>query len=311
MMRRSIQFSFETGPAPPGVQMIGLGLVAFVTGLFALWTGFRAYDLEHSGVQTTGTVVALEQSDDVVYPVFSFTDSNGREHTARAKVSNDDYAVGDELRVLYRPGKPLDARLDAWWSLYFAPVLLCILSMAFLIGAAVFAKFKPQLEAGIKARGGRLVTTRVNPDGSVVSSTRSSVPLLTWTSRIFGFAAVVAVGAAGWGSWNSYEFARDGVETRGIVTGLVRVGASHRPSFQFTDSMGETRLVESSQTSNDYLVGDALRIIYLPDDPQTARIKSATVFFSLPAYFGALGLLFALIALVTRMQLRSITTNSD
>jgi len=308
-MKRSIKLGFETGPAPPRVQIIGLGFVALVTGFFAVWTGYRAYDLERNGVQTTGTVVALAQNDDTVYPVFSFTDNEGRRHTVRAKVTNDDYTVGDKANILYRPSKPLDARIDAWWSLYFASFLLSVLSIGFFIGTSIFVKFKAHFDSEFKARRGKLLVTRTNPDGSVVQSTRSSMPLLTWVGRIFGFAAIVAFCAAGWVGWQSYKLARDGVETRGVVTMLTRVGASHRPWFEFTDSSGETQIVESNQTSNNYLVGDELRVIYFTDDPQKARIKNNSLFISFPAYLGVLGMLFSLIGFVTRYQLRSLRTD--
>lgn len=305
-MKRSIQLSFGTGPAPPRVQIIGLSLVALITGFFAVWTGHRAYDLEQNGVRTIAKIETLAKNDDTAYPVFSFVDNRGRQHTVRAKVTSNDYSVGDTINILYRPSRPLDARIDAWWSLYFAPMLLGVLSFAFFTGAGIFVKYRAHFDSAAKARRGKLITTRVNPDGSVVQSTRSSAPLLKWTGRIFGFAAVVAFCAAGWAGWKSYELARDGVETHGVVTSITREGASYRPSFEFTDSSGETRVVASNQTSNEYLVGDELSVIYFAGDPKAARFKNTSLFIAYPAYFGSLGLLFSLIWFMTRYQLRHI-----
>lgn len=122
-MRRSAQINFQTGPAPPKVQVIGLGLVAIALAVAAFWTAVVALDLEKNRVKAVASITALEGNDNNVYPVFNFSDNQGRRHTVRASFSFGDDIVGDTLNILYPPNAPLKARIDTWFSLYFFPLL--------------------------------------------------------------------------------------------------------------------------------------------------------------------------------------------
>ena len=310
-MKRSIQFQFESGPAPPKIHILGLSFVAIVTGIFALWTGYRAYDLQHHSAQTTGTVIELERSDEKIYPLFEFTDDEGRVHTVRANMSDDRFAVGESVDVVFRPDKPLAARINNWRSLYFFPTLLGILSIAFTIGTALFIRFRGFVENASKARSGELVMTRTRADGTVEQTVRSSVPLLTWIHRLFAAAALLAFAATGWAGWQSLNLAHVGIETSGVITELQRVGAKHRPTFQFTDASGVERVINSGNKTNDYLVGDSVPVIYYADKPEEAKIKKLSLFLSWPAYFGWLGFLFSWIWYATGYQLKAIRADAN
>ena len=307
-MKRSIQFSFATGPASPRAQVIGLSLAAIITALIALWTGMGAHDLEQNGARAVGTVISLREGEEEVYPVFSFTDTEGRQHVIRANVSSNNYAVGDRLNIVYPPSTPLNASIDSFWSLYFFPVLFGILSVGLLTGAGLIAKYRHVFQADYIQRRGKLETVRQNPDGTTTRSTRSSLPLLKWTARIFGTISVLCFCAAGWTAWQSYSLTQNGVETRASVVRLVRTGSSHRPIFEFVDTSGETQVVESHLTTNNYLVGDALPVIYLPEEPQGARIYEILSLLGTPAYFCIVGTLCLLVTLIVRSQLRSLGT---
>lgn len=49
-----------------------------------------------------------------------------------------------------------------------------------------------------------------------------------------------------------------------FVTILPRASANYWPWFQFSDSLGETKISQSNQSINDDLVGDELRVICFP-----------------------------------------------
>lgn len=301
-MRLTTLFHFETGPASPRVQMIGLGLVAILLGAGAVWTAAGSHELERNGARTVATVIALEGDDENAYPVFRFADRAGRQHTVRANFAFGDHAVGDTLNVLYPVDRPLRARIHSPLSLYFLPVLLAGSSAVFLAAAGIFYRFRPFFEKDFAARRGRLVTTAVGPGGAVTRSERSSAPLLKGVVLIFGIASAGFFGATAWAGWQSYALAHDGVATQGTVVRLVRVGASHRVWFEFTDSRGEKQAREATQSSNDHLVGDTIHIRYFPGMPDSARLDKPATYLGLPAYFLLLGALCLLIAVVTRSQ---------
>lgn len=77
------------------------------------------------------------------YPVFSFIDSAGREHTVRSSAgqSPPGCAVGDTVSILYPPEAPEQARLDRAFSLWGWPwgaavfgVFWCAAGLAVLVG---------------------------------------------------------------------------------------------------------------------------------------------------------------------------------
>lgn len=74
-------------------------------------------------------------------PVFRFRDEQGREHSATAGVfgSEDDYAIGGELPVLYDPRDPQVARIDSFQHLWLFPSAIGGLGMVF-VGSALFSQ---------------------------------------------------------------------------------------------------------------------------------------------------------------------------
>lgn len=300
-MKRSVQIGFETGPAPPKVQIMLLGSVAIAWAIASIWMALVSFDLEKNGARAVGIVTALEGNDKDVYPVFNFDDRQGRRQSVRASFSFGEYIVGDRLNVLYPPDAPLKARIDTRLSLYFLPMLLGSLSVVFFAAAGLFFRYRGFFENDFAARRGKILTTTISPDGSATHSIRSSESLLKGICLVFGLASVVFFGAALWAGWQSLELARHGVTSPATVTKLVRTGGSHRLWFEFTDS-DVSYTVQAKQSSNDYLVGDEVQIRYFQTDPHTARIDRPTLYISLPAYFAGLGLLFLMITVVVRHQ---------
>lgn len=305
-MRKSAQVSFETGPAPLRVHLVGFAVVASILATVAVWSGFHAWDLEKHGIRTTGTVVTNERAGDASYPVFEFSDTLGRNHTVRAAVRGGDYPVGSTIPVIYPEDRPLTARIDDRTRLYILTMIAGGLSGVFLIGIAVMLKFRAVVQGMFAARLGRLRVLRRGPDGTVTQTEYSSSPLLTWVGRIFGAGAVLMVAAAVWTGWQSYEFARMGVTAQGTVVDLARLGRSHEVQVQFSDADGTSHRTVLPDRSNDYLVGDAIALVYPVGHPRDVRLRSSSVFIGWPGYFTILAFVFLLIRIVMRIQLAEI-----
>jgi Protein of unknown function (DUF3592) len=108
------------------------GLTTFVIGLgFAVSTTIF---LARSG-STTGRVIRFEEQVDsenqsVNYaPVFTFSADDGKTYTFRSGVATNppEFDEGQNVSVLYIKGNPTDARINAFWQLWFVTVICCAL----------------------------------------------------------------------------------------------------------------------------------------------------------------------------------------
>ncbi|MET8121332.1 DUF3592 domain-containing protein [Micromonospora sp. NPDC005189] len=95
---------------------IVVGVSLACVGLFQAW-GFRK--LRRTGVASVGTVVGHERTvdDGALYaPVIAFVDENGRKRqfTVPTRTSGRVHRVGQEVPVVYPPGRPHDPRLSSF-----------------------------------------------------------------------------------------------------------------------------------------------------------------------------------------------------
>lgn len=305
-MKKSASVSFETGPAPPRVHIAGFAIVATVLAIVAIWSGVDAWNLDNTGIRTTGRVVEHEGSGDASYPVFEFSDALGRSHAVRAAISAGNYPVGSEIPVIYPEDRPLTARIDDRIGLYFWTVFAGILCSVFLAGMWLIVKFRANFQAIFAARVGKLRVSRRGPSGTTTHTERSSSPLLTWIGRILGAGAVLWVVAAIWAGWQGFEFMRSGVTTQGVVVELVRIGRRHQVHVQFKDVDSELHRIVLPDKSNDYLVGDSIGLIYPNRYPRDVRVRSWSVFFGWSGYFTILAFVFILTRVAIRIQLTEI-----
>lgn len=305
-MRKSVQLSFATGPAPIRVHIAGFLLVALILATVAIWSGINAWNLDKNGIRTIAKVVDVERSSEASAPVFEFTDSLDRYYTVRAGASTDDYPVGSSIPVIYPEGRPLKARVDDRIGLYLLTMITGLMSSAFLLAAGVLVRLRAKFQAKVAARLGKLRISLRGPSGRTTHKEYSSVPVLTWISRIFGAGAVILVGAAIWTGWQSYESASSGVKADGVVVELNRIGGSHRVHVQFEDSQGSLYRAALPDRSNDYLVGDWIPLIYPAGSPQGVQLRSSSMFLSRPGYFALLAFIFTLVTTATRIQLAEI-----
>lgn len=87
----------------------------------------------------------LEQNDKdngkVYYPVFTFRDAQGAEHTIHSSWGSfpPQYEVGDAVPVLYSPGHPENATINRFFAVWGMPLIIGILGAVYLsVGLVVW-----------------------------------------------------------------------------------------------------------------------------------------------------------------------------
>jgi hypothetical protein len=109
--------------------LVGLGLVWFATS-----TAIDTIRFLNTAETVEGTVLREETSwsrssdgkqSKSVAAVIGYR-VGGREYTVSQQITSGSstYAVGEHVRVLYRPSRPDEARIDATLELFFLPILL-------------------------------------------------------------------------------------------------------------------------------------------------------------------------------------------
>ena len=114
-------------------SLVGLLLVAI--GAFLL---VRTKTFISTAQETKGTVIRMLSSSGseggtVYAPVFQFTTIQGQSIEVEEKVysSPPQFSQGQVVDILYNPQDPSRARVKKWSSLYFVPLLLGGMGIAF------------------------------------------------------------------------------------------------------------------------------------------------------------------------------------
>ena len=99
----------------------GIVLLSAAAALLVEARGFVA-----GATRAEGEVVALAKSRNNTRPVVRFRDAAGGGHEFRSHVSSatPSYDVGERVTVLHAPGRPDQARIADFESLYLLPTLL-------------------------------------------------------------------------------------------------------------------------------------------------------------------------------------------
>lgn len=105
---------------------------------------------------------------------------------------------------------------------------------------------------------------------------------------------------------SAQNFIQKATETQGRVTALTPVtdkqngSVTYAPVFTYTASDGQTYTITSSMSSNppDFAVGQNVPILYDPQNPAGARLKSAGQLYLIPLIVGPIGLVFIAVGFV-------------
>jgi uncharacterized protein len=132
-------------------------------GIAGYWYQRSASFLERA-LPAQAQVVSIQErsSDDgtMYYPVFSFTDREGVEHTVHSRMGSNPpaYSKGEAERIFYDPRNPDDTRFDTFLSLWIGPVILGALGLIpIFLGAILFF-------AGPPVIGAIMERNRIRPD---------------------------------------------------------------------------------------------------------------------------------------------------
>jgi len=193
--------SFETGPASPRTNAIGMAFAASVLLILTVVVGKISYELDTTGLRTQGEVVQIiEAQDGSQRAVFQFMDAQGQIHRVRDSTQSSFklYDVGEKVPLVYSQDNPSDARKNNSAAIYFGPILLGAMSLLFYGGAALIWRFRSRFQKDYEARRGRTIITVVNADGSVTQTTHSSVPVFRWTGIFLAGLGITAWLGALW-----------------------------------------------------------------------------------------------------------------
>lgn len=114
----------------PNREALGLGIIGIHSLLLLIAMGATVYSWSfvHKAAHADAQVVQLNTREDkdsgtTFYPVFTFRDAGGKEHTVTSSVGSAPAAcqVGDKIRVLYQPDAPNEAKIDNFSSVWAFP----------------------------------------------------------------------------------------------------------------------------------------------------------------------------------------------
>ena len=113
-------------------SVVGLGMLALAFYLTTSTMSFTADALEANGVVVD--LVSSRSSDSTTYrPVVEFTTQTGQqiEFVSSTGSNPPSYSRGEEVVVLYNPGTPENARIDGFFSLWGAPLIVGVMGFIF------------------------------------------------------------------------------------------------------------------------------------------------------------------------------------
>ena len=140
----AVWFVLERWDARRGPAIL-LALAALPFGALGVWQVARSLARLRRSRPAPGTVVRLEplntEGGGTLAPVVRFTDPDGAEREFKSDVASNppDYQVGDPVTVLVPPGRPEDAVIRSFWSVWGLAVVFFVIGLVpFAIGLGWF-----------------------------------------------------------------------------------------------------------------------------------------------------------------------------
>jgi hypothetical protein len=113
--------------------------------------------------------------------------------------------------------------------------------------------------------------------------------------------------------WRSWDFSRRGIETDGVVVRRVFAGGAHADE---SASVVRYKVEHNSyefQGRNSFTpaIGQAVRVVYLPDRPSEGQLVSFQERWMRPLMFGLIGTLFTILGIVMLTSSRMARADRD
>ena len=122
--------------------------------------------------------------------------------------------------------------------------------------------------------------------------------VLTIVKYVFAFIGIGLLTAAGWWYLETRSFIRAAVRTKGTVVRLDRYrsrgSTTYHPVVSFTDRNGEQIEFVSSAGGSviNYSRNERVEVLYLPHQPEQAKLNSFSDLWGGPSMMGGMGILF-------------------
>jgi len=101
----------------------------------------------HRSISAPGIVLGLTQqngSDGTVSyaPIFTFKAQSGLSYTITSAVASNppSFAPGQQVRVLYEESKPQEARIGAFWQLWFVQFIFGVFGIAAILASYIISR---------------------------------------------------------------------------------------------------------------------------------------------------------------------------
>jgi hypothetical protein len=229
--------------------------------------GYGSLKLVLYGESAPGVVTEIVRDGDMYEPVFRFRLPDGAAHQVKGLGAGaPEFAVGDEVTVLYAPANPDDFAIDDFAQLWQSAIIV-----------AGFGGFWLMF-------------------GAVAWALARDVELAVLGERVFLTVAVVAAVLGIVATWNASALYRTGLRADGRVTEIrasryteqvetpLRDGrewrrdverTSYAPIVRFTTEDGrEIEFFGRGGSGSSYREGDVVRVAYDPERPIDAHIVS-------------------------------------
>jgi hypothetical protein len=126
-----VLFSFNIVVLLVGLPFLGIGLYeAYKSG-----RALQTYGRIEGTITGNSYIIDPEDNSGAYYPNVTFQPEDSRpvRFTDGVGTYPARYNVGDKVAVLYNPSDPSDARINSWFRLWTAPIILTIVGAAPLL----------------------------------------------------------------------------------------------------------------------------------------------------------------------------------